>query len=205
MGKNSHTDCLEKSYTRKKEGDKAKTMENIYIVLTHTGTTLSKIIKTYTKDEFSHISIALDEKLEKMYSFGRLKPYNPLIGGFVHERIESGTFKRFENTTEAEIYLLKIEEEQYEKIKGTIEEMVKQKEKYTFNMIGLVAVAFHKRIRFKNSFYCAEFVKYVLEKANITTNLPETIKPESFKNLANIKLIYKGKLKHFKVPKLLEV
>ena len=46
-------------------------MKKIYIVLTHTGTTLSKIIKTYTKDEFSHVSIALDNKLQEMYSFGR--------------------------------------------------------------------------------------------------------------------------------------
>ena len=43
-------------------------MKKIYIVLTHTGTTLSKIIKTYTKDEFSHVSIALDNKLQEMYS-----------------------------------------------------------------------------------------------------------------------------------------
>ena len=49
-------------------------MKKIYIVLTHTGTTLSKIIKTYTKDEFSHVSIALDNKLQEMYSFGRLHP-----------------------------------------------------------------------------------------------------------------------------------
>ena len=32
-------------------------MKKIYLVLTHTGTVLSKIIKTYTKDEFSHVTI----------------------------------------------------------------------------------------------------------------------------------------------------
>ena len=32
-------------------------MKQIYIVLTHTGTLLSRIIKCYTKDEFSHCSI----------------------------------------------------------------------------------------------------------------------------------------------------
>ncbi len=58
-------------------------MKKIYIVLTHTGTTLSKIIKTYTKDEFSHVSISLDLELKKMYSFGRLNPYNPFWDGFV--------------------------------------------------------------------------------------------------------------------------
>ena len=47
-------------------------MKKIYIILTHTGTMLSKIIKKYTKDEFSHVSIALDKELNRMYSFGRL-------------------------------------------------------------------------------------------------------------------------------------
>lgn len=36
-------------------------MKKIYIILTHTGTILSKIIKEFTKDEFSHVSIALDK------------------------------------------------------------------------------------------------------------------------------------------------
>ena len=47
-------------------------MKKIYLVLAHTGTTLATIIKYYTKDEFSHVSIALDDELEEMYSFGRL-------------------------------------------------------------------------------------------------------------------------------------
>lgn len=36
-------------------------MKKIYIILTHTGTILSQIIKKYTKDEFSHISISLNK------------------------------------------------------------------------------------------------------------------------------------------------
>ena len=43
-------------------------MKEIYIVLTHTGTSLSRIIKYYTKDEFSNVSIALDLKLRQMLS-----------------------------------------------------------------------------------------------------------------------------------------
>ena len=44
-------------------------MKEIYFVLTHTGTALSKIIKGFTKDEFSHVSISLDINLKEMYSF----------------------------------------------------------------------------------------------------------------------------------------
>ena len=52
-------------------------MKKVYIILTYSGTFLSKIIKYYTRDEFSHVSISLDSDLKKMYSFGRLNPYNP--------------------------------------------------------------------------------------------------------------------------------
>ena len=64
-----------------------KVLRKIYIVLTYTGTILSRIVKFYTGKEYSHVSIALDENLEEMYSFGRLHPYVAFIGGFVHERI----------------------------------------------------------------------------------------------------------------------
>ena len=172
-------------------------MKKIYIVLTHTGTVLSRIIKKYTKDEFSHVSIALDEDLKEMYSFGRLHPYNPFIGGFVHEDINLGTFKRFKKTKTA-IYSLQIKEEEYERIDNTIKKIQEAKVPYKFNIIGLFAIALKLRIHKEHSFYCAEFVKYSLENSGIETNLPIMIRPESFKHLKNIKLEYKGILRDYK-------
>lgn len=172
-------------------------MKKIYIILTYTGTVLSRIIKCYTKDEFSHVSIALDKDLRQMYSFGRLNPYNPFKGGFVHEGINIGTFKRFKNTR-ARIYSLEIEEEQYEKIKDAIECIRNLKEYYKFNIWGLFAVGFRMKIRTQNSFYCAEFVKYVLDKANVKTNLPELVKPEDFKLVRNLKVEYNGNLRKYR-------
>lgn len=51
----------------------------------------------------------------------------------------------------------------------------------------------------RHSFYCAEFVKYLLEKARVKNNLPEIIKPEDFKRLDNIRLEYKGSLCEYSV------
>ena len=171
-------------------------MSKIYIVLTYTGTILSKIIKTYTKDEFAHVSIALDEELEELYSFGRLNPYNPFWGGFIHEGINKGTFKRFKKT-KAAIYSLEIDEEQYKEIQETIENVRKSEKPYKFNSIGLFAVAFKMKIYKKHSFYCAEFVKYVLENSGIKTNLPKIVRPENFKELEGLNLEYKGKLRKY--------
>ncbi len=176
-------------------------MKKVYIVLTHTGTTLSKIIKSYTKDEFSHVSISLDEKLNEMYSFGRLHPYNPFWAGFVHEAINKGTFKRFSNT-KARIYSLGVTEKQYESIKDNIEQI--KNENYKFNILGLIAVGFRKKISMKKSFYCAEFIKYIIEKAEIRNNLPYIVKPEDFKKLNEIEELYNGLLKDYTYRKIVK-
>lgn len=176
-------------------------MKKIYIILTHTGTALSKIIKGFTKDEFSHVSIALDIELKEMYSFGRLNPYNPFWGGFVHEYIDKGTFKRFYKTR-AKVYSLEITEQQYESIKNYIEQIKNNKENYKFNIIGLFAAGFHKKIKKQKSFYCAEFVKYVMEKADIKTDLPDIVKPEDFKNINELQEIYGGLFRKYQSPKI---
>lgn len=172
-------------------------MKQVYLVLTYTGTILSKIVKFYTKKEYSHISISLDKKLKKMYSFGRLNPYNAFIGGFVHESLDSGTFKRFYNT-KTTIYELDITDEQYEKLLKLITYFEKKKSLYKFNTIGLFAVPFNKKIRRKRHFYCAEFVKYALEKSDINFDLPEIIKPEDFKSIEEKKVVYKGNIQEYK-------
>ena len=176
------------------------TMNNkkrIYIVLTYTGTMLGRLIKYYTRTEYSHVSIALDKDLYRMYSFGRLNPYNPFIGGFVHEGIDIGTFKRFKNT-KALIYSLEISDVQYRKLRSTIKKMERKKYIYKFNIIGLFACGLNIRIRKDNYFYCAEFVKYLLEQANFNLSLPEIVKPNDFRDIENLRLEYCGLLQKYR-------
>ena len=173
-------------------------MKEIYFVLTHTGTVLSRIVKMYTKDEFSHISISLDKNLNEMYSFGRKRPYNPLDGGLVHEHIDSGTFKRFYKT-KCRVYCLEITDKQYDKISKKVYEMYKKKDIYKFNIIGLFEVSVNKKHTKKDHYYCAEFVKYLLEQADVKNDLPYIVKPEDFKNINGMNEIYHGYLRDYKV------
>lgn len=172
--------------------------KKIYIVLTYTGTILSKIIKAYTGMKYCHVSISLDKELKQMYSFGRLNAYNPFIGGFVHESINSGTFKRFKNTI-ARIYSLNLTEVQYNTIKNKIIKIHQDKEIYTFNIIGLFATGFNLKYRKKNSYYCAEFVKYLLDIPDLNLNLPDLIKPNDFQKIDNLELTYSGILKQYHI------
>ena len=173
-------------------------MRKVYIVLTYTGTILSKIVKFYTRKEFSHVSISLDEKLDEMYSFGRIHAYNPFWAGFVHENKNKGTFKRFYKT-KTRIYSLQVDEEQYEKLKEVID-TIKDKNKrksYKFNFMGLIGVMFNMRINRERGFYCAEFVKYCLDESNIELELPEVIKPDDFNRISNANDVFRGLLRDY--------
>ena len=172
-------------------------MKKIYIVLAHTGTLLSRIIRIKTGAEYTHSSIALDEDLKEMYSFGRKYSYIAFIGGFVREGASFGTYKRFYNT-EISLYELTITDEQYSKLKETIEYVKVHKDEYKFNILGLFLAGFNRKRKQEKTYYCAEFVKAVLDKSGIdVSNFPEVIKPENFKNLKDAKLIYKGLLKEY--------
>jgi len=168
----------------------------IYILSSHTGTVLSKLVKVFTRAEFSHVSISLDKELNGMYSFGRLNPYNPFIGGFVHEGINIGTFNRFQKT-KAEIFSIKVTEVQYNKIKEEIKNFETNKLLYKFNIIGLILAGIDLKYKRENHFYCAEFVKYLFDVAGIDMNLSTPVKPMYFKVEEQVELLYNGLLKNY--------
>lgn len=171
-------------------------MKKIYIVLSFTGTILSRIVKVYTRKEYSHVSISLDRDLNYMYSFGRLNPYIPFWGGFVQESPNYGTFKRFKNT-KTKIYSMEVSDEDYIKIKEAIENVANNRKNYRFNVMGLIAVMAHYHLKREKCFYCAEFVKHVLNSSSLEIDLPEVIKPEDFQKLDNMDVVYIGKLSEY--------
>lgn len=173
-------------------------MKKVYIVLTYTGTLLSKLVKLYTHKEFSHVSISLDENLDKMYSFGRENPYLILPAGFVHEGIHIGTFKRFKKTKTA-IYSLRVSDEQYENLKKTIAKFNRNKDNFDFNIMGLFTAMFRVKLKRERKLYCAEFVKVVLDDAGVETNLPNCVRPDDFKYIDGLKLVYTGQLQDYRI------
>ena len=171
-------------------------LKKIYIVLAYTGTYISKIVRIYTKKEYSHVSLSLDKNLEHMYSFGRIFPWTPLIAGFVQESPKYGTFKKFKNTN-AKIYSLEVSDQDYEKIQKTLDQFIHHKRKYWFNTIGMVAVMGHRRIKRRRHFYCAEFVKYVLEQTSLQLNLPDIVIPDDFQKIKGLEVVYSGLLRDY--------
>ncbi len=167
----------------------------IYIVLSNTYSWTTRAIGLYTKAPYNHVSIALDQHLEQMFSFGRLRPNRALPGGFVHEKPREGTFARYKDTTCA-IYRLEVTAEEYCKIRAAIAEFELERENYRFNLVGFAGLAAGFPIQRKYAYFCSQFVSTVLQKAGIklVDKPPGLVKPSDFPNNKRLMLIYEGKL-----------
>lgn len=176
-----------------------KTKE-IYILLTHSGSMFSKAINIYTRVPYTHVSIGLDRDLQELYSFGRRKPYNPIIGGFVREDIVYGTYGRFPETRCA-LYSLEINELQYKKLLRQLDMFKANKDRYSYNLIGLVGVIIHRPIDREYSYFCSQFVGKVLLNSgiDIVGKSPGLTSPMDFLQCKDLQFIYEGNLRDYKL------
>jgi hypothetical protein len=175
-----------------------ETNHKIYILLSHSGSIFSKLINIFSKAIYTHVSIALDKELNELYSFGRINPYNPIIGGFVKEDIVNGTYGRFPKTTCA-LYSLEIDEEQYKKLKSELEKFKKEKDKYGYNLLGVMSAAFNFPLRRKYKYFCSQFVSEVLLNSGIKLidKNPSLTAPIDFRSCEELEMIYEGYLKKY--------
>ena len=172
-----------------------KMEKTIYIVLSNTGTLFSKAIGMYTRKDMNHASIAFDEELNEMYSFGRKNKHNPFNGGFIREEPTEGLFT---NATCA-IYKCQVSIEEYNRMRYKIRRMEQQKELYKYNLIGLFGVAMNIKIERPYAFFCSQFVAMIMNECD-TTRLPIApcfAQPHHFEQLRATSLQYRGDLQTY--------
>jgi hypothetical protein len=169
--------------------------KEVYILLTNTGSLLTKLIKLYTKKPYNHASIAFDRHLSEVYSFGRKTARNPFIGGFVKEDVREGLFKQ----ADCAIYSITVTESQIQRIKYYLQEIEKRKKQYRYNFLGLFGVMFNKPIKRNNAFFCSQFVAFLLKESTIIhfQKPISLIAPYDLQCVPNVQLMYEGKLKDY--------
>ncbi|WP_187119022.1 hypothetical protein [Bacillus marasmi] len=167
----------------------------VYIVLTDTGSWLTKLIKCFTRRPLNHASISFTKDLKETYSFGRKHPNNPLVGGFVQEDLNG---KLFRNATCA-IYRYRVSPTEFRKMHQCLKQIENHKQEYRYNFIGLFGVMFNKEIRRKNAFFCSQFVATILQKGGISLkNKPAgLVEPSDFAENEATQLVYAGQLRTY--------
>lgn len=171
---------------------------SIYIVISQTGTLLSRMIGVFSHDQYNHASISTDESLRVMYSFGRKHAYNPLIGGFVMESPFFGTFKRF-SQTRVIVIRVPVTCQQEQALNGYLQAMYRRKDMYVYNFPGLVFAAFGIYWRHENWYYCSEFICETLDRFHILDrrDYADIVKPEDFFNIPDKEVVFEGYLQDY--------
>lgn len=171
----------------------------IYVLLSRTHTVPARLIRLFTKEPYSHASIALDIELNELYSFARKNINNPFDSGFVKEDIESGIFG-LDKSILCRVYEVPVTNEQYKQIHQEIKHFVKNKEDYRYNYTGLVGVMFGKNVVDGTHFFCSQFVSHVFFRSGIKLFSKETglIRPFDFHMKLKDKQIYDGRLSEYR-------
>ena len=173
-------------------------MKKIYIVTTFTGTLLSCLIRNISKTPYAHVSIALNEYLRPMYSFGRLNPKTPIFAGFVEENINERLYAIRTNTM-CRVYSLMVTERQYEKLKENIDNVSINRKQYVYDVKALVYLSVNKPRKKDYKYVCSHFVADMLKRSeiNILDKEPHQVRPNDFYDLCDLELEYEGLLSNY--------
>ncbi len=172
--------------------------EHVYIVVTQTGTVLSRLLKIITHADYNHVSLSADPSLGILYSFGRKNPYNPFWGGFVMESPHFGTFKRFSGT-EAVVLALPVTPEMRLAMEDRLKEMYENRREYRYDTLGLLLAWIKILYVRQNTYYCSSFVRDFLWEFGLAKDFSFSRfpKPVEFLDLPDGTVIYRGKLRSF--------
>ncbi|MGI6358814.1 MAG: hypothetical protein ACOX2K_09015 [Bacillota bacterium] len=171
----------------------------LYILLTNTYSLITRAIGLYTGEPYNHVSIGFDRNLSELFSFGRLQPRNPWIGGFVQEDVESGTFAYFKDTRCA-LYRMQVTPGQWQAVRDAVREFELQKEKYSFNAIGFAGVAAGYPIDRRYAYFCSQFVSTVLDRGGVRlfSKPCGLVTPADFQRCQRLTRVYEGKLSEYR-------
>lgn len=170
-------------------------MENrkIYLLLMHTNTIPSRLVKLFTRYPYSHVGISLNKSCEPIYSFGRRHVNTILNGGLSIERKDGEFFSKF-NKAVCRIYEKEVTVGQYEYINNKLAEMKQNIDCYKYDFLGIIPRFFNIPVTFENRYVCSYFIAELLDEADIFHfDKPNCLtKPKDFENLDGFKEIFAG-------------
>jgi len=170
-------------------------MKTIYILLTKTGTWISRMIGAVTEDDFTHVSIAFDKRLMPLYSFSRKYVHLPLPAGPRREWLHEGIMEKFEDRPCA-LYKIDVSDEVYERAINEVKKMFQSKEKYKYSVLGLIMCGFDIPVHRSYRRFCSQFVAEVLTKSKAMSLQKDTalVHPDDYANFRELTCVFKGSI-----------
>ncbi|MBJ6361454.1 hypothetical protein ACFOQM_09160 [Paenibacillus sp. GCM10012307] len=168
--------------------------KHIYILLSDTGTWFTRMIKLYTKAEHNHASIAFDDEFKEVYSFGRKRPGNPFVGGFVKEDLQSEFFSK----ASCAVFSCKVSERKYNQLRAYVRKFEQEPHRYKYNLLGVLGIMMKIRVKRENAFFCSQFVATVFEQNghSLVPKCASLTTPADLERSNALQLMYRGEIQH---------
>lgn len=169
----------------------------IYLILAQTGTVPARFFRLFTKKPYNHVSLSGDITLSEMYSFCRTYKRFVLPATFNKEIVGKGTLGLF-GTIPCEIYRIPVTKEQKQLYNQLIKHFIDNRNIYSYNILGILAVYLNIEWNREKSFLCSQFVAYIMDKIGIKLEKPFCLyTPDDFRNFPDAALVYSGELNTF--------
>lgn len=164
----------------------------IFILLMHTGTPLTKVIKAVTKAEYSHACISFNPGLDPMYSFGEKTKTGESGFGFVSQNTKADFYKH--HKAKYGVYVMFVSKQSRDFMKEKLEYFKKNNDKMKYDCFGLIQVFFNQATDYKNyKYFCSRFVMDIIQTGGDKLDKAASLwKPEDIKQLQNISLVNSG-------------
>lgn len=171
-------------------------MNNVYVVLSQTGTVISRAIRRFTHDPYNHASICFESDIAKMYSFGRKTRYNIFNNGLIEEGLDKGLFPCFP-LSRCLILEIPVTDGEYSAMKNFVQRCYENRDCFRYNAIGLLSYPFGRGLGRDNHYFCSQFVSEVLSHASFWKREPKLTRPMDFCDIANKRVLYEGLIRAF--------
>lgn len=165
-------------------------MKHIYIVFSSTPYRIGKLIRRATGEEYNHVSIALDERLTRMYSFARRYYRTPFLGGFVKESLSR--YHVNGEATHIRMCRLEVTDKQYSALEHKLEEMYARREHYLYNHLSAITALFRKTVKLRDAYTCVEFAVPMLQSFGIAVEPAKYYTVGDLEKLLSGNVIYTG-------------
>ena len=171
----------------------------VYIVLSKTQTLPSNVIKMWTREPYSHTSLAFDIELNEMYSFARKHVNFPFYCGFITEDITTGVFGR-DVKTECRVMRLWVTMAQKKRIDRILDKFKAERNMYRYNYLGVFSSILGRSVERRYNYFCSQFVYSVLERAGVDVFVkkPGLVRPRDFRLWREPEIIYEGRLNQYR-------
>ena len=175
-------------------------MNDFYIVLSRSHTTVALLVRMFTRKYYSHTSLALSKDLDLFHSFGRKNPKMLLPAGYIEESVDTGYFGMWPDTKIA-VLQGKLDDEQYRLLQERMTEFSQKPEAYRYSIRGLLpaflGIPWHRT----KHYTCSGFVAYLFRDILHFDKDYSLVEPEDFYKFG-FKTIYEGTAGEYNHEKL---